>query len=242
MRGLNVDAAAVELRKRYHPAVRLDDVKRAYFPPRGPYAISRLEAGSRQQILGKLRQIQIHRDVLRKLHTNPEFAARRDARARRTILKVNQTPEFVAKRDAHLHQLNSNPAFVAKRDAHLRQLNSDKTFRAKVEQGLKRFREQYRLEKESLRTRIGFEGEKIVPVADDVEACALRALEREMIITGLAKLTPLERNVVAKAFDLELPRELVSNNRQLTSKKRRETLETALSKLRNDKSLAELAS
>ena len=260
-RGLSIDEVAAELHRRYHPVSSMEKVKRAYFPPKGTYAISRLEGGSREEILEKLRIMTRHRQILRQFNRNPKFAAIRKA----NILLLNQ-PAFVEARvetsRRTMRLLNSNPAFVERhkkssrktllrrnrvtafaeqRDTRIRLLHKDPVFIAELRRGLERFWRRRRLEKAGLRTDIGFEGGKPVPVVNDVEDAILRASEHDLIVAALRKLNPLERAVVAEEFDLEIPKAVAADTRRLTDEEKLAMLEAALSKLRGDKSLRELA-
>jgi hypothetical protein len=72
---------------------------------------------------------------IKALNSDPEFAAKRNAKSSARMKALNLDPEFAAKRDARMKALHSDPEFAAKRDARgsarMKALNLDPEFAAK---------------------------------------------------------------------------------------------------------------
>ncbi len=118
-RGLTVEEAAAELRRRYHPTVDLEKVKKVYFPP-SPIPIAQMEGKSKGEILETLRKLKLltesARQRMRQLNQNPEFREANVERSRRTMERLNSDPEFAKASAARgrrtLLELHKNPDFA----------------------------------------------------------------------------------------------------------------------------------
>ncbi len=129
-KGLSVDETVKELRRRYHPEESAADVKRAYFPSRGIYAITRLEGKPHGTLLEKLQKFRANAERMRQLNQDPEFARARGERMR----QLNQDPEFAR---SHAERASER----------MRRLHRDPEFEKLIKAGIKAYWERKRQEK-----------------------------------------------------------------------------------------------
>lgn len=171
-----------------HPGFSKEGVKAAYFPLAGPFCIFRYQEGiGQQQVTAVKKEIiarsekwrRAHREVLsrpeirekarraasarlKRLHQDPEFAAKRDQRGREHFLRLFSDPGFVAAHKERCRQrmveqnldpkfrrasskslkrLNQDPEFAARRDKasseRMRRLRKDPAFMAKSREALR---------------------------------------------------------------------------------------------------------
>ncbi len=126
-RGLNIEQAALELRRRYHPEANVAEVRKAYFPTR-PIPIAQQQGKTREKIVQTLEKLKANAqrasEKMRRLHADPTFAKANAERMRR----LHADPTFAKAHAERMRKLNADPTFAQANAERMRKLNADPTF------------------------------------------------------------------------------------------------------------------
>ena len=221
-KGKTVDETVNFLKNRYHPEYPLKEVRRAYFPRRGIYAISVLEGENRKNVLRRMAMISEAKKVagarfsriVPLLFKDPIFARRHSIRSAKTMRRNNSNPVFVAARMEALRLHNLDPDFIKTRNAAsvktLKRVNTAPEYldsRRKrwksIGVRMRKFWEDYRSKKAvALRKPTGWEITTRVPISEaEFEDIEHHLLRRDVML-ALKTLTPLQQAVVSDNYDL----------------------------------------
>lgn len=159
-KGMSVGEVVRKLRARHHPNISLRDVRKAYFPKKGVFALANLEGASREEIIKRMKAMSASRSRMKRLQKDPVIAEKRNKAVRNAskdpavkrkksdaIQKLLKNPAYVKQRSAKsrktMKRLNADPDFISKRDASARKvmkaLNADPEFARKrnIKSGLR---------------------------------------------------------------------------------------------------------
>ena len=212
-RGLNIEQAALELRRRYHPEANVAEVRKAYFPTR-PIPIAQQQGKTREKIVQTLEKLKANAqrasEKMRRLHADPTFAKANAERMRR----LHADPAFRQKLLEGLNRFWN--AYRAKKQGALEQMGFGKA---------------------------GFDytGRVAVTVVTPEELAA--ANEQHLAITSaVSSLPSLWQAVVASEFQLDHPvsSNYARKAADLNPEKRSKILQNAINALRKTRELKKI--